>query len=586
MTNKPKKTDLHGLIQMQAIGAVEEYKVDGSWSTSVQPHTDYQKKPLEWIEKYLGVPRNTLVWSLNEGYKEHDWDGDKDPLATTLEALANWQDVGIESATGVGKTYIAACVTLWFLACFPDSLVPTVAPKAAQLYGQVWKEIGRLWPKFKAIFPQAELLTGVLRMKPAVEDKEVWAAWAFVCGVGASEESATKAQGIHAEHVLFITEETPGIHPAIMAAIYNTRTDDHNLHLALGNPDHQLDELHKFCKDPDVLALRISADDHPNIVTDRIVVPGAIGKVRLARRKRMLKGTRLYESRIRGISPKEAEDALIRREWCEAAARKYEDEKMRAGPLWIGADVADQPTGDAAAIARGQGACCTEVQRFQVNDANDVGDRVYNEAHNPDAPVDPRYIGIDSVGVGASAVNHMRRLGLKVRHIGGGRKAVPGLDQDTLWSTTEPDLEGNLKPSGPRIIEAERFADLRTQVHWRAREDLRLGRVALPYDEELFDDLCAATWTTRNGMIVMDSKDDVRAVLGRSPNKGDAFVYGNFVRARMPKDLKASEEQMEAAGMVKSTPQRDTGLERMRERVMKRREAEDRRFQKRYGSRK
>jgi len=568
-------------IRLQAQAVMLDKQRKGEWTHGVQPHP-YQKHPVEWIVEYLGVPEHTIRWSINGGlYEDHKWDGDKNPLVQILESLARWEDCGVESATGTGKTYLAACIVLWFLACHQDSLVVTAAPKADQLLLQVWMEIGKLWPRFQRHFPSAELLNGKIRMKPDEDGKETWAAIAFVCGVGADEEAAQKAQGFHREHMLIITEETPGIHPAIMTSFYHTRTDDHNLHLALGNPDSRNDPLHRFCFDvneepiPGVNHVRISAFDFPNIVCQRSVVPGAIGQKRLTQRiANFGEGTRLYGSRIRGISPAEAEDALIRWEWCVAAGERYNDPKYREGTLALGVDVADTPQGDPAAIARWQGACLTDVEAFAAQDASYVGERVVLEARDKNNPVDPRYIGIDSVGVGASAVNTMRRMGLKVRHISGGARAAPGLDVDTMWSETEPDLEGRIRATGPTIVEAERFNNLRSQVWWRMREDLRLNKVALPMDEGLWQDLCTPTYKTQGGKIVVQPKEEIIVLLKRSPNKGDAACYGNFVRRRQP-----LRTRIEAEPKSKNV---DYGLERRLSRMERIQQAEEKRHQRMF----
>ena len=276
---------------------------------AVIPHTSHQTDPVGWIRDKLGIPEHTLRWSLNDGYEDHRWDGTPDPLSCVLEALAAWEDVGVESGTGTGKTFLGACVVLWFLACWEDSVVVTAAPKLAQLTKHIWKEIGRLWPRFHRHFPQAELLaSGVIHMKPAVEDREVWAATAFGCGVGADETSATKAQGWHAEHMLILTEETPGVHSAIMVAFENTCSSPHNLRLAFGNPDFEEDELHQFCLIPSVVHVRVSALDHPNVVTqDHTIVPGAVSLPAVERRAELYRHLpSMYASRVRGISPKQA----------------------------------------------------------------------------------------------------------------------------------------------------------------------------------------------------------------------------------------------------------------------------------------
>ena len=498
-------------------------------SEAVSAHVDYQKRPLEWIVEKLGVSEATMRWALDDAYKGHAWDGTPDPLAVILKALTDGENVGVESGTGTGKTFLAACITLWFLACHEDSIVVTVAPKEGQLKLQLWKEIGRLWGPFQRHFPDARLLDGKVRMKSSVEDRETWAATAFVCGVGADEESATKAQGFHAEHMLIITEETPGIHLAIMAAFENTRTDEHNLHLALGNPDHRADALHQFCLKPYVRHVRISALDHPNVVTGRTIVPGAVSGRRVEERGTEY-GTdsRLYQSRVRGISPAEAADALIRMDWCKAAADRFDKPEFRTGDVALGVDVANSENGDRGAIASGDGACLLVVRSFPCPDpvqlGVDVGVRIRADG------IDPRRVGVDSVGVGAGTVGRLKEMGIRIKALNGGSRAVARSDREARART------------GKAVRQVELFLNLRAQMHWQLREDLRRGYIALPNDPELFEDLTTATWETKGGKIRVESKEDIRKRLGRSPDKGDAVVLWNWVRQR-PEYVAVEREQ-------------------------------------------
>ncbi len=496
----------------------------------VRAHVEYQRRPFDWIVERLGVDAETLLWSLDEAYRSHTWDGTPDPMALILTTLANWDNVGIESGTGTGKTFLAACITLWFLACHEDSIVVTVAPKEGQLKLQLWKEIGRLWPAFQRQFPEARLLDGKVRMRSAVEDRETWAATAFVCGVGADEESATKAQGFHAEHMLIVTEETPGIHSAIMAAFENTRTDEHNLHLALGNPDHRADALHQFCMKPYVRHVRISALDHPNVVRGETVVPGAVSGRRVEERgDEYGRDSRLYQSRVRGICPAEAAEALIRLDWCKAATARFTEPNFRIGEAALGVDVAASENGDRGAIASGVGACLLDVTSFPCPDpvklGLDVGVRMDAEG------IDARRVGVDSVGVGAATVGRLLEMGLRVQALNGGMRAVPRSNREARARI------------GVSVPQAEVYANFRAQMHWQLREDLRRAHIALPNDSELFEDLSTPTWETKNGKIVVESKEDIRKRLGRSPDKGDAVAYWNWVRPRPDYDYPEREKE-------------------------------------------
>jgi hypothetical protein len=73
------------------------------------------------------------------------------------------------------------------------------------------------------------------------------------------------------------------------------------------------------------------------------------------------------------------------------------------------------------------------------------------------------------------------------------------------------------------------FTNKRAEAHWRFREALNPDQeggstVALPPDDELKADLAAPHWELTRTGIKIESKDDIRDRIGRSPGKGDAVV--------------------------------------------------------------
>jgi hypothetical protein len=180
---------------------------------------------------------------------------------------------------------------------------------------------------------------------------------------------------------------------------------------------------------------------------------------------------------------------------------------MQSGTWALGVDVANSEEGDEGAIARGRGRTLQQVESFPCPNANDLGFRVVVESK--DKGIDGMHVGIDSVGVGAGAVNEAKRLDFWVRALNGGERPIEDAD-------------------------AERFNNLRSQMWWQLREDLRTDQIDLPPDLELAQDLTTPTWQTKNGKIVVESKEDLveRLPGRRSPNKGDASAYWNWVRAR------------------------------------------------------
>lgn len=478
-----------------------------------KPHVLYQRDPVNWLVDVLGFERGHIVWSDNPAYAEHRWDGTKDPLVVAMQGLANSQWVAVEAGTGTSKTYtLGAGMMLWFLACFEDSWVITGAPKEEQLKKNLWKEVTELWPRFHEHFPDAVLQSLSIRMRGGIE--EGWAASGFVCGVGADEDSANRARGFHRKDMLWIMEEGPGIDDSIWTAVKNTSTAPHNLILGLGNPDHRQDTLHRFAELNHVVDVRISAYDFPNVVMDDPdYMPGAVSRVSIERRREEFdEGTPMFDRMVRGLAPAEAKNALIRWEWCTRAAEKYGDPAYRKGSPSLGVDVANSETGDEAAKAFWVGATLDEIISFVCPDSNVLGEEVAVDMAL--RGIDERNLGVDPVGVGAGTVNKLKELMVHGNWLNGAFKAWPEVDEHGAIPVRKEEL----------------FANLRAQMWWRMRTDLQHGRIALPDDEELFRDLCTPTYLTRGGKILVESKEEIVKRLKRSPNKGDAAVYGNFVR--------------------------------------------------------
>lgn len=79
------------------------------------------------------------------------------------------------------------------------------------------------------------------------------------------------------------------------------------------------------------------------------------------------------------------------------------------------------------------------------------------------------------------------------------------------------------------------FFNLRSEMVWRMREALdpaNADQIALPPDPALKADLCAYRWSIGKGkrrpVIRVMSKDDMKRLLGRSPDDGDAVILANI----------------------------------------------------------
>jgi hypothetical protein len=503
--------------------ALEESDPARSDAKRTKPMVQYQRDPIGFLTDVLGIDPLTLEWSASPEYLAHEWDGTVDPLIAALHAVAEGKWVAVASGTGTGKTFLMAALAYWHLASFEDSVTVTIATKEDQMEKGVWREMGRMWPSFHAHFPDAELTHLRIRMDSARGD--AWAAWAVTAKVGANEQSATGVQGLHAKRLLALVDEMPGVPPPIVTALVNTATDDGNIIAGFGNPDYQHDPLGTFAKLSRVTAIRISALDHPNVVTGRSLVPGAVSRGSIAMRRQQLgEDSPLYQSRVRGIAPDQASNALIHREWIDQAVVRHGKWPMSDGfdrwPVAYGVDPSNSDGGDKAARARMQGPVLTNIEAFPCPDANVLGAQTYAMARREG--VQARYIGVDAIGVGAGTVNEIRRLA-----------APQGEFCAALNAGASPVSRSAKGADGSgTFYDANLFLNLRAQMHWQLREDLRQGLVALPYDPELIEELVAPTYEVRSGKVVIEPKADVKLRIGRSPNKADAFVMANWVRPR------------------------------------------------------
>jgi hypothetical protein len=510
------------------------------------PDLEYKAKGIiAWAVDIMGVPEHTLRWSLNPGYQYREkWDGTPDPLVAIAEAIEAGKDFAAESGTGTGKTFFMAICALWFFVCHENGLVVTSAPIEKQLVTMLWKEIGRQWPRFHAHYPTCGYAHLRVFANPQAEDRDAWAIIGWACGVEANKESATRAQGFHAENMMILTEETPGIPIPILTAFQNTLGEGNNLIGSVGNPDHSMDALHVAATSPGVVAIRISVLDHPNFVLDRVVVPGAAGRKAEARRKAKYgENAPMYDSRVRGICPTESVYALIKLEWVRAAQERWkramapnatdEDRRVMQGFPGIGVDVAQSENGDLGVQAEGVGACLLELEAKQCPNATDLGTEVHLRMQR--VKCRPEHVGVDPIGPGAATVNELDRLTMAskavVQRLNGG---VPP------FKHTQRAPDGEMYDWAP---DANQFFNLRAQMHWQFREDLRTGEIALVPDERFTTECITVQWKPVAGLVRVEEKAELKKRLGgKSPDRLDAAINWNWVRRRRTDRLKPKKE--------------------------------------------
>lgn len=534
---------------------------------------DYRNNPERWYVERFGGNLTDLKWSAYPEYSNHTWDGDADPFLKMFRSLADWKSCGIESATSTGKTFMAARVAYWFLDAFPDSLVVTTAPKEKQLKSILWAEMSACFSRFRKLRPKAEMFDlrvlpdgskikfGSKMALPGSDDDEfgdLHQALGIVAGVRAGEESATKMQGFHRKFMLFIIEECAGVPHPVLTAIKNTCTGEHNVILAIGNPDSMTDALHQFCELDHVTAVRVSAYDHPNIVLKKTVIDGAVSTMSInIRRREYGEESNLYRSRVRGIAPEQSVNALIMMKWvlqCWKYHQTYIGHKPDARSFnAAGVDVANSENGDTAGVAWGLSNRLLEIEEFQCPNANHLADNLvksseqlraenkydYHTKKLSDYHVMASHVGVDTSGLGIATFNQFADLKLNVVSLTG------GVDEESI------PLDEEDKP-------LYSFKSFRTQMYYQARVDLQNGDVSIEIiDRRVFWELAKQLVTPRyknEGGIILEKKEDIKERMGgKSPTLADCFVYWNWVRKNRKHKLKIAGAPLIYAGTEQST---------------------------------
>ena len=384
------------------------------------------------------------------------------------------------SGHGVGKTFIAAALSLWFVTTNPGSKVITTAPGGRQVEGLIWREIARL-------HAQARYAIGGQLDRTRLEFGPDWFA------MGLSTNEPTRFQGWHAPRVAIVFDEATGIEKSIWEAAEGVAVGPNDRFLAIGNPTDPTSEFKVKCDSGLWPVVELSSENHPNVTEGRMVVPGAVTREWIEERQAEYGGrdTPLYRARVLGRWPEQGDDTLISLADIEAAQAR-----------WI------EPT-DGQPIATG-----TDVARFGSDET--VMFAVHSGGHVAKPVVRSGQDLMATVGMIVAA--KCKRNGIDDTGMGGG-------PTDRLRELRHPVTPFNF---GEKAQDEERFVNVRSELWWNTREAIQAGKLSLPPDGRLAADLTNLKYSwDSTGRIRLEPKDAAKKRLGRSPDRADALVIAN-----------------------------------------------------------
>lgn len=422
-----------------------------------------------------------------------------------LRSICKNANTCIASGHGIGKTFIMAVAVLWFLYTHKDSKVITTAPTARQVENILWAAIRDLHAKSK-------ISLGGKVLKLSITLDEEWFAMGF------STDDAEKFQGHHAEDILVVFDEAPGVPATIYEASNGLLTTKGAKWVLIGNPTSSSGNFADKFKDSHWNKISISCYESPAVKNPQGWPKLTTQKWIDERKEEWGETSPLFISRVLGQFPEEGEDTLIPLSWIVKASR---NDKIKAkSQVWLGVDVAQYGNAKTVITRYSNGKVLEKQRTHAKKDLMEVCGLVVKEAMNSSPGL--MCITIDDTGLGGGVTSRLRELGYPVNPMSFVRR-----------------------PKRP-----QQFKGLRDEAYWELREMFRAGEIAIPDDGELISQLSAFKYKvdSRN-RIVIETKDDMRKRGLKSPDKADSLmiaVYGskrmfssqvNRMKAYVPKDM-------------------------------------------------
>jgi hypothetical protein len=437
--------------------------------------------PVQWVKDKTGVS----LWS-----KQRD----------ICRSVQKHQLTAVKSGHGIGKSFVTSNLATWWIDTHPvdDTMVISTAPSSRQVGVIMWEEIRKIHRK-------AQLAGEVQRSNRwLIDNTEV--------GFGRKPQDYDKHafQGLHRDNLLIIIDEACGVDEWLWIAALSMATGENNKIIAIGNPDDPSSYFAKVCKPTSGWnVIQISVFDSPNFtgeeVTEeakrKLTQPGWVEKME----KEVGRDTATWTSKVLGEFPEIDEMSTIPLGWIHRAQERWQEWEDAGSPIQgryiLGVDVA-RYGGDKSAFAHRHGDVVTSVEVLPGGDTERTADRI----------LENRYATaiVDTNGVGAGVYDKLRDRGMSALPFNAGNR------------TTLRDSSGQIE-----------FYNLRAAATWRLRDALDPAKnptLCLPPDELLAADLSSPRWKTMaGGKLVIETKNDVKKRLGRSPDRGDAVTLANWL---------------------------------------------------------
>lgn len=430
--------------------------------------------------------------------------------AELLRAARDHARVTVTSGHKTGKSTSLAILTWWFTSDpegRPAARSALTSSSARQVKRILWRELRALWRR--AVARGYELPEPPLDPETGIQwpdGREIF---------GFSTRDAERAAGISGAWIQYLIDEASGVPQIVFEAIEGNRAggvgEGVSARIVLAsNPTQQSGEFFDshHGKREFYSALAISSEEAAAVSPP---IPGLATAGWIAEKRREWgPDSPVYAVRVLGRFPGSAADAVIGVGAVLAAAARWEDTEPEArDPLIIGFDVARYGDDESVGAPR-RGKKTFTLKRFAHGDgpATAAAFLTWLAGSGIRRTGEIAQVNVDVIGIGASVYDCLAGEGFT--HDGVAYQPRAMVRAVAVNSASAPSDETH--------------ANLRAELHFMGRAWLDAGG-ALPDDAKLQAEAVAPRYRMNpSGRLLVTPKDDIRAVLGRSPDACDAWL--------------------------------------------------------------
>lgn len=480
-----------------------------------------------------------------------------EPTDYQLEIAHSVRDnrrTSVASCHGAGKSGTSGrFIVPWFTCTHPDSLAITTAPTFRQVKSILWSNIRTAHSKAKAP------LGGVVNST----EWKIGPKW-YALGISVADNQGDKFQGQHADDdgaLLCVVDEAAGMAETIYSeGINNIITSESCRLLLIGNPTTTSGEFYNSAKvdqskrrPEDYRFFQISAYDTPNftetgIIRDDILSGAWREKVDIWRAAnedptlppfmqpkyprpylvtpdwvadtihRYGADSIIVKTRVDAIFCDEGMNRLIPQNWLDLS---LDAELAPVGhDVWDALDPSemgdDQSIYSRLRTAEEGGVNFRACEAENKSDHDSLVDLVYRQLEGLTQL--PHSITIDAVGVGSTFTSYLAK---SPPRRGFARVQIFPFKGNNI-PLSRPQNAAKLANLSPQ---QDPYKDRRSEAAWLTRQLFEQNMIDIdPRDSLLVQELAEWRWKLdKNGRIELESKDDIKERIGRSPDRSDAL---------------------------------------------------------------